>query len=67
MGLSNTEVEKVNALYRQLDVMTLKYNNALEDIQKLTSKITDYADALAEKCTCTCNKKPTVKRTTKSK
>lgn len=54
MALSNTEIDKVNSLYQQLDIMTQKYNTALEDIHKLTNKITDYADALVKKCDCNC-------------
>ncbi len=56
MAISIEEAEKINLLYQQLDAMTLKYNKALEDIHKLTHKITDYADALAiaTKCECKC-------------
>jgi hypothetical protein len=53
MALSDNEIEKVNILYGQLDVMTGKYNRALEDIHKLNTKIVEYADALVEKCKCT--------------
>lgn len=55
MALSDTEVEKINNLYQQLDVMNTKYNNALEDIHKLNTKIVEYADALVVKCECTCH------------
>ena len=60
MALTDTEVEKVNVLYKQLDVMNTKYNNALEDIHKLNTKIVEYADALVEKTKCNCDdtKKP---------
>ena len=52
--MTDEEILKVNNLYSQLDAMTLKYNAALEDIHKLTHKLTDYADALAKKCDTTC-------------
>ena len=53
--MNDDEIKRVNSLYAQLDAMTAKYNQALEDIHKLTNKITDYADALAKKC-CSPNK-----------
>ena len=56
MAMNDDEIKRVNDLYSQLDVMTSKYNKALEDIHKLTNKITDYADALAKKC-CSSSKK----------
>ena len=56
MAMNDDEIKRVNDLYSQLDAMTSKYNKALEDIHKLTNKITDYADALAKKC-CSSSKK----------
>ncbi len=55
MALSDNEIEKINILYNQLDVMTEKYNSALADIHKLNTKVVEYADALVEKCKCTCH------------
>ena len=55
MALSDNEIEKVNILYGHLDVMTEKYNKALEDIHKLNTKVVEYADALVVKCKCTCH------------
>lgn len=52
MAMNDDEIKRVNDLYSQLDVMTTKYNQSLEDIRKLTNKITDYADALVKKCGC---------------
>ena len=54
MPMTDEEISRVNNLYTQLDAMTLKYNAALEDIHKMTHKLTDYADALVKKCECSC-------------
>ena len=53
MAITTDEANKINSLYTQLDDITAKYHAALEDIHKLTSKITEYADALVEQCGCT--------------
>ena len=65
MAMTNEEIKKVNDLYTQLDIITSKYHKALEDIHKLTTKITDYADALAIKSEKCCNSKKTTTRKTK--
>jgi DNA repair ATPase RecN len=67
MALTNNEIDKINALYQQLDVMTQKYNTALEDIHSLTNKITEYADALVQKCECKCECHSSKKTTRKTK
>ena len=55
MPISTEEAQKINLLYQQLDALTIKYQAALEDIHKLTNKVTEYADALVIKCECKCH------------
>ena len=52
MALSTEEANKINLLYQQLDAVTSKYQEALEDIHKLSKKVTEYADARVIKCEC---------------
>jgi hypothetical protein len=52
MALSTEEANKINLVYQQLDAVTSKYQAALEDIHKLSNKISEYADALVTKCEC---------------
>ena len=59
MALSDTEIEKINNLYTQLDALSAKYHAALEDIHNLNKKIVDYADALVKKCDCRCTTQKT--------